>query len=373
MNYVSYILIAMLFSSSLFGGNGGRTISQEATEFFSFENDMEGWTTNATDLELAGGLIDWSITRSQEMTKDGNTSLRFYLQNDNDMGKVWIEKPFAVESNQIYQVSIEYELASRDYEDSNFGLITGILKKQPRTRDDLIPAYQDDARNGSNTDKGYRWINKRYEFTVRSDEERVLHAVIGIVGNFEAGGIYYVDSVRVTLSKKPEGSQFYSFENDLEGWTPRGTDLESGTGSIGWSITRSEEIWDDGKTSVKFDLDNLNSKGKIWIEKAVVVEPRNIYRAIIDFSFASRFRSDPKFNFITGILRHSPETGEDLEPAYQGDADNAGHPVWLHKGYEFKVKSKKARVLYVVIGISGTAQAHRTYWFDNVCIILTKQ
>src|SRR4051794_14731788 len=88
-------------------------LPQSLAESFSFENDMQGWTAKGTDLHWAfGQFIPWSIERSQEMATDGNTSLKVYLDNENDSGKIWVERPFVVEPNQLYQATVEYDLAS---------------------------------------------------------------------------------------------------------------------------------------------------------------------------------------------------------------------------------------------------------------------
>ena len=83
---------------------------QQISEFYSFENDLQGWSTNGTDLNLDV----WSITRSQDMAFDGFSAVKFDLTNNNDAGKIWIEKPFLVEPNRLYAVNVSYSFASAD-------------------------------------------------------------------------------------------------------------------------------------------------------------------------------------------------------------------------------------------------------------------
>lgn len=374
MKRTVYVLIALLFSSSVFG-IGGSTATQETTVSSSFETDLEGWTVNGTDLNLGSGTIDWSITRSQDMAKDGSTSLKFVLINQNDAGKIWIEKPFAVEQNQIYQVTVEYAFASRVHVAGlGFQIITGVLRNHPTTGRDLYPAFKDLTWNGSDSNVGFAWQDKRYDFTVRSDDQGLLYVVIGIWGTGEVGHIYYFDNVRVILTKKPAESQFYSFESDLEGWTPRGADLELGNGAVDWSVTRAQEYIDgeDGFFSARFDLNNLNEKGKIWIERPFPVEPGRKYKVSVDYALHSFDCGDaPRFRIITGVFRSPPESADDLVDAFQEKTTSTGCTWgWLHKSYDFTIKSKKKDTLYVVIGIWGTEQAHRAYNFDSVCVTL---
>src|SRR5713226_1643996 len=101
--------------------------SQQINEFYSFENYLEGWSTNGTDLDLNDPTADqWSITRSQDMAADGLTAVKFDLTNNNDEGKIWIEKPFLVEPNHLYAVNVSYSFASADGDLGNFQIITGV-------------------------------------------------------------------------------------------------------------------------------------------------------------------------------------------------------------------------------------------------------
>jgi hypothetical protein len=70
---------------------------------------MERWNANGTDLD--NPPVEWSIQRTQEMVKDGNSSLKFHLVNHNDQGKIWIERFFVVKSNHLYQVNVRYAFA----------------------------------------------------------------------------------------------------------------------------------------------------------------------------------------------------------------------------------------------------------------------
>lgn len=375
MKHAIFLLIAVLFSSSVLASHPNGAVPQGQTEFYSFENDMEGWTANGTNLEIGNGFVPWSILRSQDRATDGNTSLKVDLHNLNDAAKIWIEKPFPVEPNQLYQVNVEYDFASTGGELGAFRIITGALKRHPQTSVDLIPANKDSTDNGGRVAEGYKWANRNYEFTVQTEDEAMIYVVIGIWGTFEIRQIFYLDQVRVTFSKKPQGSKFFSFENDLEGWASKSTDLESTNGGTDWSITRSQDIWEDGGTSVKFDLNNLNGHGKIWMERPFSVEPGKKYKVSVDYAFNSNDCGDaPRFRIITGVLRKQPQSADDLVDAFQGNTKSGSCAWgWAHKSYQFTLKSKRSEMLYFVIGIWGTEAAHRTYNFDSVCVTLTKK
>jgi hypothetical protein len=353
-----------------------RATAGEITDSSSFETDLDGWSIKAT--QVWGDPPEaWSITRSQDRARDGSTSLKFVLVNINDAEKIWIEKAFAVEPSQTYNVIVDYGLASSiSATSAAFTIITGVLTSSPDTREDLRPAFKDEANNGTR-EGGYKWRDAAYAFTVQSREQGMLYVVIGIWGTWEVTDIYYIDDIRISISKKPEGAEFYSFENDLEGWTSNAADMDSGGQANDWSLTRVEEIpygGEDGKYSIRLDLNNLNENGKIWIERAFAVEPRRKYKVELDYAFHHYYCAGPppKFRILAGVFRRRPLSGEDILGAVQ---EKTGITKclwgWTHKSYSFKIKSKKSDTLYVVIGIWDTEKAHRTYNIDSVCVSIT--
>lgn len=177
------------------GGNNGY-----GDEVFSFEVDMQGWEARAMDLELANSTIDWSIARSQERASEGGSSLRLYLENWNDMGKIWIEQGFVVKPNARYVVNVSYAFASADWGDANlFEIITGVLQEPPRSRYDLV--YQGSTGNGAGSDVGYVWLEKSYSFSVESDVTGKLYVVVGVWGVWETPRTYYIDSLKVVFTE----------------------------------------------------------------------------------------------------------------------------------------------------------------------------
>jgi hypothetical protein len=118
--------------------------SQEISEFYSFEDDMEGWSINGTDLSPNEPTADeWAITRSQDIAFDGSTAVKFDLTNNNDAEKIWIEKAFLFEPNRLYEVNVSYSFASANGPVASFNIITGVFKQRPATRDDLTPAFRE--------------------------------------------------------------------------------------------------------------------------------------------------------------------------------------------------------------------------------------
>jgi hypothetical protein len=201
LSFVIFVVIALIIGAFLFCSlkmrdgehNGG------ADFFSSFEDDMEGWEARGMDLELGNSTIEWSIARSQERAKDGSSSLRLFLENWNDMGKIWVERGFVLKPSTMYRVDVSYALASADWGVANFfRIITGVLQETPKTRDELI--YQGDTANGNpDSDVGHVWLNKSYTFMVQSNVDGEVYVILGVWGVWETPRTYYLDSIRVVF------------------------------------------------------------------------------------------------------------------------------------------------------------------------------
>jgi hypothetical protein len=179
---------------------------------FSFENDMAGWTVSGVDLD--DPPVKWSIERSKDFAIDGNTSVKIYLENVNDAGKIWMERSFVVNPDSFYKVEVDYDFASSDWGDFNlFRIITGALSERPESREDLV--YQGDTGNNADPEAGYVWLNKSYDFTVQSNSDGMLYVIIGVWGTWEASRTYYVDNIHVTLTEV-KGDTTYDLQGTWE-------------------------------------------------------------------------------------------------------------------------------------------------------------
>ena len=196
------VIISVVLFYPLNKGNDEHDSNDTGTDFlFSFEDGMQGWEAKAIDMELGNSTIGWSILRDQERALGGNYALKFYLENWNDMGKIWIERCFAVKPKTMYGVNVTYAFASADWGVANFfRIITGVSQERPSTRDQLI--YQGDTGNGHpNADVGYVWLNKSYNFTIQSDLDGELYVIIGVWGVWETPRTYYLDNLGVAFSQ----------------------------------------------------------------------------------------------------------------------------------------------------------------------------
>ncbi|MFL6518963.1 MAG: hypothetical protein ACJ8NS_01965 [Chthoniobacterales bacterium] len=189
-------------------------------------------------------------------------------------------------------------------------------------------------------------------------------------GHGDSVGTGLVEFYHLTAASTPSAT--FSFENGLEGWTPKGTDLSNPP--IQWSIESSADRASDGTHSAKFELWNYNDAGKIWLERAFNVQPNQSYHVTVQFSLGTRDFGDVNlFPIIAGVRTAPAVTRDDL--TFQGHTgngeDNDAGYKWLEKSYDFHLLSAADGTLYVDIGIWGTWETYRAYYIDNVRITIT--
>jgi len=203
MRVIIFLLFLFSFSKSISSQN----------YFYSFENTYSGWDTTGIDLQLGDTTIAWSVHPSDEIAIDSSFSMQYYLENFNDAGKIWIQKPFSVEQQKDYIVTVDYKSASRDFGMANlWTIITGVYLSPPDSAHLLF--YQGHTGNGFNFDTGYVWVDKNYEFNINSDTSNNLWIVIGIWGNWEVARTYYIDSVSIHIQEDNPNSQQDDIQNN---------------------------------------------------------------------------------------------------------------------------------------------------------------
>lgn len=172
------------------------------THTFSFENmAFDEWMPDGTDLDLAYGMIRWLISHDTLTATHGTTAMRFYLENHNDAGKIWLERPFHVEPDTEYEVRLTFDLGSEAEEVGAFSIIAGAFSASPETLDDLKKAYRGTIYNGVPY-----WTEQTYTSTVRASANGTIYVAFGIWGTFEVTHIYHFDNVKVQITPQHDTS-----------------------------------------------------------------------------------------------------------------------------------------------------------------------
>ena len=195
-----FLVAAMLGVACTVAGCGDNLtgVTPSQSYVFSFENDTQGWTDRAMDID--NPPVEWNIQRAIDMARDGTASMKFYLANYNDKGKIWMERAFEVDSSANYRVDVRYQFATSDFGQANlWRIITGVQSHPVTSVDDLT--MRDDTGNGANSDAGYLWTGKQYTVDRRSSAGGKIYVSIGVWGTWETPRTYYVDFVYIAFFK----------------------------------------------------------------------------------------------------------------------------------------------------------------------------
>lgn len=173
-------------------------VAPEVEQSFSFESGLEGWEAAGTD--LIDPPVDWDVSVTGEEAVEGERSVRFRLSNLNDMGKIWIQRPFQLSANQAYEVVVRYRFGTSDAGEVNlWRLLTGVHLDPPVTRGHLT-VQGDTGHEGEGP--GLVWTEKSFTFQARTAADARLWVSVGVWGTFETERIYYVDDLTVSFTRR---------------------------------------------------------------------------------------------------------------------------------------------------------------------------
>ena len=143
----------------------------------------------------------WEVVRSSDRASDGERAIRLRLDNLNSQGKIWIERRYDVEINQVYSVKISFDFGSADWGEVNlWRLLAGSGTDSPSVTGSL--SVRGDSGNGESGDRSFQWIPKTYEMGLRSGTDAELFVYVGIWGTSAFLRTYYLDNIQVVLTRQ---------------------------------------------------------------------------------------------------------------------------------------------------------------------------
>lgn len=174
-------------------------VAPEFDDTFTFESGLGDWAAKGKDLTNPTDL--WEIAPSSDRATDGAKSVRLHLENVNSQGKIWIERKYSLEKNQLYTVYLAFDFGSADFGSANlWQIVAGGAPGSPATAGTLTPVG--DTGNGQSTDQGYRFVRKTFTSEAVADAEGNLYVYIGVWGTSPFTRNYYVDKIDVVLTRK---------------------------------------------------------------------------------------------------------------------------------------------------------------------------
>jgi len=163
----------------------------------SFEDGWDDW--EAQGIDLNDPPVNWTIERTDDHSDDGDYSMKLYLNNMNDQGKIWVQRSFDMDPNRGYKVKLSFSFASSDFGSFNlWKIIAGAGPKEPSSMDELT--FHGNTGNGYMEDVGYKWMDKEYTLNARSNSDGELYVYIGVWGTWETGRTYYIDDIDIAVS-----------------------------------------------------------------------------------------------------------------------------------------------------------------------------
>lgn len=192
------LALALALSGCDFNGDP-LVIQPEFDDVSSFESDLGLWA--ARSVGVTAPPVAWEIARSGERATGGSQSARLRVDNTTGQAKIFLERKYEVEKNQRYQVELSFQFASADFGGVNlWQLLAGAAPTSP-TQGGVL-AVPGDTGNGRTTDQGYAWLPKTFSMEVTSGAEGELYVYVGVGATSEFSRAYYVDDVKVVLTRK---------------------------------------------------------------------------------------------------------------------------------------------------------------------------
>ena len=177
----------ILFAGLFLGCGAPRNLSA----FFSFEGSLQGWEPHAADLQGPAGNDEWSITTDPTFPFDGSSSVRFFLDDANGAGKIWLERTFTLPSSGHRNLHIEFAVAGSSNALAADRPIVGVFPAPPRTEDELQHAMQPPGI------ASFQWTSYAYDLAV---DGAVATIVIGIAGGTTGHALYHLDALTVRFT-----------------------------------------------------------------------------------------------------------------------------------------------------------------------------
>jgi hypothetical protein len=184
-------LLSLLVSLAVLAGSPALAI--ETSQFFGFENSLQGWARDHfidCEQDPTPCTFDWKINRSTQQAKSGTRSLKGTLNGLNDDGTIWMERQFNFGANSEATVVMSFWLWSKEESDFNtWPVVAFIGKRNPETEEDFTIVGQTDRRAG--------WTRYELTRTVSTGATGKVWVAFGFGATWETERAYFMDSVWV--------------------------------------------------------------------------------------------------------------------------------------------------------------------------------
>lgn len=173
----------------------------------SFEDNPGRWHEHGDVPEdpKSDGNVDWSITPTQRYASDGNTSMLYQIDGNQDDGTIWLQTNMSIEPGHRYNVTMKADAWSQSKSFNKLAQIVMLAGEDLPESETDFPQSNTRWTDASRTAGGLRadldeqegW--KTYSFSWQTPEIQQDHLVVavGISVVWETQLAYPLDTVHV--------------------------------------------------------------------------------------------------------------------------------------------------------------------------------
>lgn len=168
----------------------------------------------------------------------------------------------------------------------------------------------------------------------------------------------------------PEYEFAYSFESGLAGWTEGRADLGTGTAAVTTTTGQAAA----GSASLLLTVDNAGGAAKVWITRELAVTKDQSYTVDVTLKLASvEPQGTPPWKVVAGVRANPPASSAELPIQDETAPGGAGGAVaWTEKKYSIPARADDEGRLFLTLGLWATSPGVRSYWIDDVRVVLTR-
>lgn len=160
-----------------------------------FEESLGEWVVGSDvplDPNNPEHTVAWNITRSTDVSKSGQYSLKLFIDGRQDDGTIWVERKISLAVGRIVKIKISFKLYSESESFNTIAVVCAYIGlREPLREEDFA------VLGPANTVEG--WETYAYEEELNTGLNGEVWVAVGISVRWETLMTYYIDDVEVFL------------------------------------------------------------------------------------------------------------------------------------------------------------------------------
>jgi hypothetical protein len=174
----------------------------------SFEDNPTRWHERASVPEdpNTNGTVAWSIEPNQQYAADGNTSMLYRIDGNQDDGTIWLQTNMSIEEGHRYNVTMEADAWSQSESFNKLAQLVMLTGTDVPENETGFPQSGSTWTSDNRTAGGLRadldetagWKTYRYSWQTPELQQDHLVVAVGISVIWETQLAYPIDAIEVT-------------------------------------------------------------------------------------------------------------------------------------------------------------------------------